>query len=116
MIFCSDCSSESDLKLTLIISLLIVVGLKELTIFHCPLVTPEGLLSTLKLPFLRRLDYIAAVDVSNSFVLGIISQNPSLKTLAVNMMGLSSEVLKEIDDPQLTIDDMVLIISFYRLV
>jgi len=70
----------------------------ELSIGHCPLVTPDGLLSCLRLQFLRHFEYVASLKVTKSFVLKIMSQNPSLESLAVNFDCEESEILAEINN------------------
>jgi len=79
-------------------------GLKELSITDCDSVTPDGILSCVKLPFLRHFKYVALSRVSKSFVLQICSQNPSLESIAVNCSGSTSEVAKEVkvNNPRLT--------------
>jgi len=94
---------SSNYKLTCLFNVVIVVGLKELSIRKCPLVTPDGILTCVHFPCLRRFDYVAPVYVSKSFVFTLLSQNPSLKLLAVNLLNLvdwRSEVLKEIKPPR----------------
>jgi len=65
-------------------------------------VTPDGILSCLRLQFLRHFEYVASVNVTKSFVLKIMSQNPSLESLAVNFDCEESEILAEISNPRLT--------------
>jgi len=71
-------------------------------------VTPTGLLSCLRLPFLRRLDYLTKEPVSKSFVAGIVSQNPSLEVISVHLASIDDDdtegvkrFLKEINHPRL---------------
>jgi len=59
--------------------------LKVLSIRLCPLVTPEGLLSVLALPFLHHFDYYTRTPVPKSFVCGIAAQNPSLESISVHI-------------------------------
>jgi len=90
--------------MNLIVLLLITVGLKELIILHCNFVTPEGILSCVRMPSLERFDYYNEDGVPTSFVKEIIAQNPCLETLAVNLdyprgyKRSAAEVLKEIED------------------
>jgi len=75
-------------------------------------VTPEGILSILKLPFLRRFEYVAPVRVSNSFAWQILPQNPSLELLAVNLVTKAdAELLKEFNNypRRLTLIDLVIL-------
>jgi len=89
------------------------LGLKELSIRRCPSVTARGLLSCLRLQFLRRLDYLAVFWVPKPIILGIVSQNPSLECLALNFKGDSKKVLKEIDNPRLkSLVNLVIIQSY----
>jgi len=72
-----------------------LVGLKALSVRACPLVTSVGMLSSVHFPFLQSFDYIAAQKVRSSFVGGILSQNPSLKSVAVNFETWEDEVTQE---------------------
>jgi len=65
--------------------------LKLLSIRACPLVTPEGLLSALALPFLQHFDYFTMNPVPKSFVWSIAAQNPSLETISVHITGDSND-------------------------
>jgi len=78
-----------------------VVGLKTLSVQFCPSVTPDGLLSCLRLQFLRHFKYIAAVKVTKSFVLKIMSQNPSLESVSVNLDCPALQVLEGVNNPRL---------------
>jgi len=100
--------------LTLTCLFVFFVGLRELSIRNCPLVTPEGILPSLHFPLLRRFHYVAPVRVSTFFVVQILSQNRNLKTLVVNLVDPCYEVLKQINKPRLTLIDPV-IISANRL-
>jgi len=75
-----------------------------LSIAYCRLVTPDGLLSCLRLQFLQHFEYKALdkVKVTKSFVLKIMSQNPSLESISVNLDCPESEVLEEANNPRLT--------------
>jgi len=75
-------------------------------------VTPEGILSCLRFPLLRRFDYVSAARVSKSFVLAVLSQNPNLKSLAVNLVDDRADVLKEIQNRRLTLVDLVIIFQY----
>jgi len=61
----------------------------------CPLVTSVGILSSVRFPFLQSFDYIAAQKVCSSFVVRVLSQNPSLKSVAVNFETCEEEVTRE---------------------
>jgi len=80
---------------------------KTLSIRACR-VTPEGLLSCLRLPFLRRLDYLTMRPVSKSFVVDIAAQNPSLEVMSVYIESSDDDdpenvkyILKEMNHPRL---------------
>jgi len=66
-----------------------------LSLRECRLVTPAGILSCLHFPFLQSFDYIAAQKVRSSFVVRIMSQNPSLKSVAVNFETTEEKVMRK---------------------
>jgi len=72
-----------------------LADLKVLSLRSCPLVSSECILSSVRFPFLQRFDYIAARKVRSSFVVRILSQNPSLKSLAVNFETTEEKVMRE---------------------
>jgi len=89
--------------------MLIDVGLKEFSIRSCPFVSPKGILSCLRFPSLLRFDYVSAKRLLKSFVLLVLSQNPSLELLAVNLVDKRSDVLKEIyNNPRFILVDLVI--------
>jgi len=89
--FCRNTEAHVSVKCCLEI-----VGLKVLSIRECPLVTPLGILSCLYFPFLRSFDYVSALEkVSSSFIVRILYQNPSLKSVAVNFETCEEEVMRE---------------------
>jgi len=75
----------------------ILPGLKKLSIRYCPLITPSGILSCLKFRFLRSFEYFDETSVSKSFVRQIVSQNPSLESLSVNLDCPETVVLEEVN-------------------
>jgi len=81
--------------------IVVSVGLKKLSVRHCSEVTPEGILNCLSLPLLRSFDYVADTRVSQLFIVGLVSQNPSLEFLAVNFSGNKADVLREVNNSRL---------------
>jgi len=87
-------------------------GLKFLSIRSCHKVTPEGLLSTLRLPSLQRFDYFTKDPVRNSFVVQFASQNLNLEVLALKLSSgdfkndnllCTKEFLRGISHPRLSV-------------
>jgi len=73
-------------------------GLKFLSIRSCFSVTPEGILSCLRLPSLKRFNFLTKDPVHESFVVQLVSQNPNLEVLSLK---LTSEECKD-DNPRCT--------------
>jgi len=59
-------------------------------------VTPEGILSYLRLPSLQRFNFLTPDPVHESFVVQLVSQNPNLEVLSLK---LTSEDCKD-DNPR----------------
>jgi len=90
-----------------------------LSIRACPLVTPACILSCLHFPFLRRFDYIDAEKLCSPFVKKIMSQNPSLKSVAVNFETDDDSMLKSFHEQPFPVTLINLVIKsthfIYRL-
>jgi len=87
-------------------------GLKLLSIRSCPSVTPEGILSFLRLPTLKRFDYLTKDPVHKSFVVQLACQNPNLEVLSLK---LSSDADNNKDDNPLCTKEFLREISHPRL-
>jgi len=85
-------------------------GLKFLNIHSCPSVTPEGILACVRLPSLKRFDYLTKDNVHESFVVQLACQNPNLEVLSLNLTSEDSKkedplctksILRGISNPRL---------------
>jgi len=77
-------------------------ALKVLKIYCCFSISHEGIVSILHFPFLWSFKYLARFRVLTSFIVRIMSQNPSLKSVATNLEDHAEDVLKEVNNSRLT--------------